>query len=283
MEKPDYHIRPDVMTYDDIVRISPIAEGHRRSINWGLRIFGIEKINAAHRRLHHQPGPECFHRFLLEDLDIRLRIDNERILDRLPAGAFITISNHPFGAIDGITLIHLITYRRPEFRMMVDRSLAQITAMRPNFITVDAVASDNPEKRKISYSGLREVIQQLNSGAPVGFFPAGAVSRTDRRWRLNDRPWRLSVIRIIRKAGVPVIPIFFHGSNSMLFNLLSHTKWPSSTFMMPIELWRKKSKEIHLSVGDVISPQEIAENSSSVEMLSDFLREKTYRLRTIYK
>lgn len=283
MEKPDYHIRPDVMTYDDIVRISPIAEGHRRSVNRALRFFGIEKINAAHRRLHHQPGPECFHRFLLEDLDIKLRIDNERVLDRLPAGAFITISNHPFGAIDGIALIHLITYRRPEFRMMVDRSLAQITAMRPNFITVDAVASDDPDKRKISYSGLREVIQQLNSGAPVGFFPAGAVSRTDWRWRLNDRPWRHSVIRIISKAGVPVIPIFFHGSNSMLFNLLSHTKWPSSTFMMPIELWRKKSKEIHLSVGDVISPQEIAGKSSSAEMLSSFLREKTYRLRDIYK
>lgn len=275
-------IRPDILTYDDIVRMSPSAKGHEKAVNLALRLWGIEQINAAHRRLCHCPGPECFHRFLSEYLNIRLRVDNEHILDNLPEGAFITVSNHPFGAVDGISLIHLITLRRPEFKVMVDRSLWQIPAMRPNFIAVDATASNDPDKKKISYSGIRKVIMQLQSGNPVGFFPAGEVSKTDWIYRLRDRQWQPSVMQIIHRACLPVIPVFFHGRNSLLFNLLSHTRWPSSTFLQPIEMWRKKGKEIHVSIGNPIMPDEIRAHHDSVS-LGIFLRNATYSLGKKYR
>ena len=86
-------------------------------------------------------------KFLLDDFNIKLRIDNEQVLDNLPEGAFITVSNHPFGALDGISLIHMVASRRPEYKVMVNMILNHITAMRPNFIAVDQTASDDPPKR----------------------------------------------------------------------------------------------------------------------------------------
>ncbi len=207
-----------------------------------------------------------------------LRIDNEKVLDNLPEGPFITISNHPFGALDGIALIHIIGSRRPEFKVLVNMFLNQITAMRPNFIAVDPLASNDPAKRAVSVNGIRQALRQLKDGNPVGFFPAGAMSKTTLRHGLQDRPWQKSVLQIIHRAKVPVIPIFFHGGNSWWCNFLGHACWPARSLRLPAEVFRKVGTEMHISVGDPISPEQQAIYSSSPEALGLFLREKTYEL-----
>ena len=84
------------------------------------------------------PGAQCATRLINEAIKVKLRVDGEDVLDRLPEGAFITVSNHPYGALDGIALIHLIGSRRPEFKVMVNMILNHIGGLRPNFIAVDA-------------------------------------------------------------------------------------------------------------------------------------------------
>ncbi len=200
------------------------------------------------------------------------------MLDNLPEGAFITVSNHPFGALDGIALIHLVASRRPEYKVLVNMILNHITAMRPNFIAVDALASDDPAKRAVSVNGIRQALRQLKEGKPVGFFPAGAMSKTTLRHGLQDREWQKSVLQIISRAKVPVIPIFFHGRNSHWCNFLGHACWPARSLRLPAEVFRKVGKELHISVGDPISPAEQALHNSSPEELGKFLRSKTYEL-----
>ena len=119
--------------------------------------------------------------------------------------------------------------------------------MRPNFIAVDAWQSDDPEKRKVSVAGIKKALGMLRDGQPVGFFPAGAMSKIDWNLRLKDRPWQPSVLQIIKKAKVPVIPIFFHGSNSWWFNFLGVVCWQARSFRLPAEVFRKNGKEIHVS------------------------------------
>ncbi|MDE7376973.1 MAG: 1-acyl-sn-glycerol-3-phosphate acyltransferase, partial [Muribaculaceae bacterium] len=206
-------IRPDVLNYDDIRQLVPKLDGHEKLVNWALKFLSVDKVNDIHRRFCDTPGPEFVRRMLFDGFKVRLRIDNEQVLDHLPEGAFITVSNHPFGALDGIILIHLIASRRPEFRVMVNLILNKISAMRPNFIAVDAWATDDPEKRKVSVAGIRKAMSMLRNGEPVGFFPAGAMSKINWRGRLKDRPWQESVLQILHRAKVPVIPIFFHGTN----------------------------------------------------------------------
>lgn len=275
-------IRPDVLNYDDIRAMVPRLDGHKKLVDRLLHFLSVDKVNNIHRKLMDTPGPEFVRRMLIEEFRIKLRIDNEQVLDNLPQGAFITVSNHPFGALDGITLIYLISRHRPEFKVMVNMILNKISAMRPNFIAVDAMATNDPEKRKVSVNGIRTALRQLNEGHPVGFFPAGAMSTVNWRLRLQDRQWQPTILQIIQRAKVPVIPIFFHGSNSWWFNFLGKVCWPARSLRLPAEVWRKVGKEIHVSIGDPISVDEQQLHSSSPEELGQFLRKATYDLREKY-
>lgn len=281
-EYQQYEIKPDIINYDDIRQMVPKLDGHEKLVNALLHFLSIDKVNMAHRHCCDTPGPEFCRRLLFEEFKIKLRVDNEQVLDHLPQGAFITVSNHPFGAIDGITLIHLIGSRRPKFRVMVNMLLNHISAMRPNFIAVDALQTDDPEKRKVSIRGIRQALQQIKDGEPLGFFPAGSMSKLDKHLRLEDRPWQESILQIIFRSKVPVIPIFFHGGNSWFFNLLGVTWWQGRSLRLPAEVFRKCGKEVHVSIGDPISPQEQAAYDSPLA-LGKFLREKTYALRQQYK
>ena len=274
-------IRPDVLNYDDIRRMVPALDGHPKLVDRLLHFLSVDKVNAVHARNCDTPGPEFVRRMLIDDFKIKLRIDGQEVLDHLPEGAFITVSNHPFGALDGITLIYLITRHRPKFRVMVNMILNKISAMRPNFIAVDAMQTDDPEKRKVSVNGIRQALRLLKEGEPVGFFPAGAMSTITWSGRLEDRPWQPSILQIISRAKVPVIPIYFHGSNSWWFNFLGKVCWPARSLRLPAEVFRKVGKEIHVSVGQPISVEEIAAHNTSIEELGAYLRQQTYKLRDL--
>ncbi|MBD5421752.1 MAG: hypothetical protein HDR49_01810 [Bacteroides sp.] len=274
-------IRPDVLNYDDIRRMVPALDGHPKLVDRLLHFLSVDKVNAVHARNCDTPGPEFVRRMLIDDFKIKLRVDGQEVLDHLPEGAFITVSNHPFGALDGITLIYLITRHRPKFRVMVNMILNKISAMRPNFIAVDAMQTDDPEKRKVSVNGIRQALRLLKEGEPVGFFPAGAMSTITWRGRLEDRPWQPSILQIISRAKVPVIPIYFHGSNSWWFNFLGKVCWPARSLRLPAEVFRKVGKEIHVSVGQPISVEEIAAHNTSIEELGAYLRHQTYKLRDL--
>lgn len=277
-----YDVRPDVLTYDDIRKMVPRLDGHPKLVNALLHWLRVDEVNRVHGRWSGTPGAEFVKHLVEDDFKFKMVIDNQSILDDFKTGPFITVSNHPFGAVDGITLIYLITRLRPDYKVMVNYFLSHLTAMRPNFISVDAWSID-PKKRSVSINGIREVFRQLRDGHPIGFFPAGAMSKTNAKGQLIDRPWQKSVLEIIARAKVPVIPIFFHGSNSWFFNFLGHACWPARSLRLPSEVFRKRNKEVHISVGTPIMPDTIASYKGNLEGLGDLLRSDTYALRDKYK
>ena len=113
--------------------------------------------------------------------------------------------------------------------------------------------------------------------------PAGAMSTINWRGELQDREWQSSVLQIIYKSKVPVIPIYFHGSNSWMFNFLGKVCWPLRSLRLPAEVFKKIGKEIHVSIGEAISVEEQVAHGTSAEELGKYLREKTYELRERYK
>ncbi len=277
-QKTDISQKKTVLDADDIMAMVPKLQGHRKLVERFMKFLSLDKVNALHANHADTPGPQ-FVRGLLEELDIKLKIDNGQVLDNLPQGAFITVSNHHFGALDGIILIDMIASRRPRYKVMVNMFLNYIKAMRPNFIAVDAMASDDPKKRAVSMAGIREVIKMVRQGDPVGFFPAGAVAKVNWRGRLQDREWQPTVIQLIEKLKVPVIPIFFHGSQSWWFNFLGVVCWQLRTFRHPAEVFRKRGKTFHITVGDPITVEEQMAHMGSEKEFSDFLRRRTYELR----
>lgn len=267
-----------VLDADDVIAMVPKLAGHRRLVERMLHWLSVDKVNAVHAHNCETPGP-AFVEGLLRDFDIKLRVDGLDVLDNLPEGPFITVSNHPFGALDGITLIHLVASRRPEYKVMVNMILGRIWAMEPNFIAVDPMSSNDPAKKAVSVNGIRQAIDQVRSGRPLGFFPAGAVSKVNWRGRLVDRRWQPNVIRIIKKLEVPVIPIYFHGSNSWFFNFLGVVCWQLRTLRLPSEVFRKCHTTIYISVGNPITVEEQRAHAGSIDELGRYLKDTTYQLR----
>lgn len=278
---PGLKVRPEVITFEDVVSVAPKLKKHPKLVKYLMHLLQIDEVNRVHSAWCKTPGPEFSQHLIYDEFKTPLRVDNEDILKRFPTGPFITVSNHPFGSLDGIALIALVTKYRPKYKVMVNMILGKLTAMKPNFVTVDAWQSDDPEKKRVSVLGIRETLRQLKEGEPMGFFPAGAMSKTDSKGFLVDRPWQKSVLEIIAHAKVPVIPIYFHGNNRRLFNILGHICWPLRSALLPRELFSKRGKEIHISIGEPIMPEEQAKFKGDAEALGKYLREKTYALRIV--
>ena len=272
-------IKRTVLDYDDIRKMVPFFDGKKRLVNFLLKLLSVDKVNWIHDHNCDTPGVP-FTAGLLNDLNIKLRIDNEERLDNLPEGSFITVSNHPLGALDGIALIKIVGERRPKFKVMVNMVLNYISAMRPNFIAVDALASSDPKKKAVSMQGIKAAMMQVRSGEPMGVFPAGAVSKLNRNLHIEDREWQPTIIRLIKQMKVPVVPIYFHTRNSWWFTFLGMVSWQLRTLRLPAEVFRKKNATMHISIGETISVEEI-EKFDDLKLLGEYLKQKTFAMRNL--
>lgn len=270
-------VKRAVLDYDDVRKMAPFFEGKEKLVNRVFHWLAVDKTNDYHSRNMHLPGPEFSHK-MFDELGATMTIRNEEVLNSIPEGPFITVSNHPYGALDGMALIDIVGHHRSDFKVMVNMILNHIGALRPNFIAVDALASDDPAKRAVSVKGITDAMRHVKQGHPLGFFPAGAVSKLTWGLRIEDREWQPSVIRIIQKLKVPVIPIYFHGHNSWVFTMLGMIDWRLRTLRLPTEVFNKTNREFRVSVGNVITPEEMAQYTTPEE-LGAFLKQKTYNLK----
>lgn len=270
-------VRPDLLNYDDIRKMIPALDGHPKLVKTIMHWLILDKCNAVHSKYCYTTGVP-FSNLLIDDAyKIKKRIDNEEVLDRFKDVPFITVSNHPLGALDGIMLIDIIGRHRPDFKVMVNMFLNYITAMRPSFIAVDPSGSDDPEKKAATMQGIRQAIAHVRAGYPMGFFPAGAVSKIDRTLHISDREWQPSIIRLVKQLKVPVIPVYFHNHNSTFFNILGLIDWRIRTLRLPRELFNKTGREMRVSFGEPIMPDEQA-RYTDLDAFGKMLRQRTYAL-----
>lgn len=270
-------IKPKVLDYDDICKMVPFFEGKPKLVNFLFKMLKVDKVNWLHENNYKTPGAP-FTKGILKDLGITVVVENKEILDTLPEGPFITVSNHPFGALDGITLISELASRRKDYKVMVNLILNYITAMRENFIAVDPVATNDPAKKAVTMRGIREAMMHVKKGHPLGFFPAGSVAKINGKLQVDDRDWQPSIIRLIQQLKVPVIPIYFHGYNSMLSYIMGRICWPLRSLMLPSEVFRKQGATLRMTVGKPISVEEQAQYKS-VDELTKFLKDTTFALK----
>ncbi|MGM9753964.1 MAG: lysophospholipid acyltransferase family protein [Candidatus Cryptobacteroides sp.] len=194
----------------------------------------------------------------------------------LPSGPFITISNHPYGGVDGIALIDLFGHVRPDFKVMVNKILGIAKRLGDNFITVTPTGENRTAPTAESINGIKAAMQQVRSGGVLGLFPSGAVSDLKpMEGCIRDRDWQLPVIKLIKKLNVPVVPVRFFDRNSNFFYLLGLLSWKIRLLRLPCELFNKEGKKVRIGVGQVISPETI-NSYSSLEDLRAFLRSSVY-------
>ncbi len=245
------------------------------SMGWVLmKLLNISTMNKIYDRNKHLNDLE-FINALLDEFEINFEIPEED-LKRIPkTGAFITISNHPLGGIDGILLLKLLLEHRPDFKIIANFLLHRIEPLKPYVMPVNPF--EDRKDVKSSMMGFKAAITHLQQDHPLGIFPAGEVSTYRDDKLVVDKPWEVAAMKLIKKAGVPVVPIYFHAKNSKFFYRLAKLSDTLRTAKLPSELLTQKERIIKVRIGNPISAADQAEHES-LDDFTEFLRKKTYVL-----
>jgi putative hemolysin len=249
-------------------------------IGWLLmKILKISTLNKIYKRNKHLNGI-AFLDGILEDFQIKFEIPEED-LKRLPKdGPYITISNHPLGGIDGILLLKLMLEQRKDFKIIANFLLHRIEPLKPYIMPVNPF--EDRKDVKSSLSGFKSAILHLRDGHPLGIFPAGEVSTYRDGKLVVDKPWEEAAMKLIKKAEVPIVPIYFHAKNSKLFYKLSKISDTFRTAKLPSELLTQKRRTIKVRIGKPISVNDQKE-FETLDDFTEFLRRKTYMLSNAFE
>ncbi len=266
--------------------MSPLFRGRAgRLAGKGLmRLLAIDRVNALYDRHSHLSGP-AFAGSVLQDLSIRYTVFAETpdVLNQLGQlqqhTPFITISNHPYGSIDGIILADYFGHLIPGYKLMANRLLSRIEALAPSFIPVTPTDEAHHAPTTESILGIRHALEHLHSGGSLGLFPAGAVSNLSLRHRnIEDREWQPAIIRLIAKARVPILPVRFFDGNSLLYYSLGLIDWRVRLLRLPAEVFNKAGHPARLSIAPLIGVEEQQAflATHSLEDYGLWLRSKVY-------
>ena len=244
-----------------------------------LKILRIDKINLVYDKNKHLKDLQ-FLNALLKDFQIQFEISEED-LKRIPkTGAFTTVSNHPLGAIDGVLLLKIMLEHRPDYKIMANFLLNRIKPIEPFIIPVNPF--EDRKDIKSSLIGFKNAIKHLRNDNPLGVFPAGEVSTLKDEDQIVDKIWEPAAMKLIQKAEVPVLPIYFHAKNSASFYKISKVSDTLRTAKLPSEVLTQKDRIIKIRIGKPISLKDQKE-LNNLDDFTSFLRKKTYMLANPYK
>ena len=246
-----------------------------------MRWLSVDKLNALYDRHAHLSGPDFAHN-VLTDLGVHYEVSGPGIINIENSNLtppFITISNHPYGSIDGIILADFFGHLYPNYKIMVNKILGRIEALAPSFITVTPTGVERTAPTRESIVGIRYALGQLRSGGALGLFPSGAVSDLSLREHcVRDREWQPAIIRLIAKAAVPILPVHFLDGNSHFYYSLGLINWRVRLLRLPAELFNKRHRPARLYIGNVISVEEQRTYLAThcIEEYGLWLRSKVY-------
>ncbi len=236
----------------------------------------FSQLNKLYQAVRQEQTPQAFLAASLRLLNLQVKVTPEDLAGIPPTGPAVMVANHPFGAIEGMLLAHVLLGVRPDVKFMANYLLGQIPQMRDLCIFVDPFAT--PRSTHANIRGLKEALTCLQQGQLLVIFPAGEVSHIDLRTRqVTDPPWNENVARLIRRAQVPVLPAYFHGRNGAGFQLAGIVHPHLRTALLPRELINKRNRTVEVRLGSLLAAQHLATFATASDLIT-YLRQRTYAL-----
>lgn len=255
-----------------------IAKGPLASVL--MKLSKIDDVNELYDKLKDLEGQEFFDAFVRER-ELQYVVFEEDLAKIPKTGPFIVVSNHPLGAIDGILMTKIFSKIRPDFKIMGNFLLEKIKPMEQFVVPVNPFESRKELYQ--SFGGMRSALQHLSEGGCLGIFPAGEVSNKNNEFReVRDKAWQKPVLKLIKKAKVPVVPMYFHAQNSPVFYQMARLHPDLQSAMLPQEMLRKRDKPIRIRIGRPVSVKVIQEEET-LDELADMLQKKIFMLKSYYE
>lgn len=199
-------------------------------------------------------------------------------LKNIPAnGPLIVIANHPYGILDGLMMGHLLDAVRGDFRILANSVFRRAEAL--NRVILPISFDETKEAVKLNLATRASALRYLSDGGVIGVFPGGTVSTARKPFsRPMDPGWRNFTARMIAKSDATVVPIFFEGHNSRLFQLASHMHTTLRLGLLIKEFRSRIDEPVRVVIGDPIASTRLAPLKSDPRAMMDFLRRETYAL-----
>lgn len=222
------------------------------------------------------PATTAIWKAVLDKLKVSLSY-NEAALSAVPSsGPLVFVANHPFGVLDGLILGHLASQVRPEFYVLVNEVLTREPTLKRHLLPIDfretkAAARTNLETRS-------SAMERLKAGAAIAIFPAGGVATAPPQfWRpARDFEWKRFSAKLIAFSQATVVPVYFHGQNSRLFQAASQISMNLRLSLLLYEVHNKIGTTIRLTIGSPIPYTELS--GMARQDLLDELRRRTEQL-----
>lgn len=199
-------------------------------------------------------------------------------LEKVPANQpLVVVANHPFGVVDGLVICHLVSLIRPNFKIVLNDVLCQDSRIEKHVLPIDFAPTRAAQKENLRTRNA--CIEELNAGGTVIIFPAGGVSTSPSIGSTaTDLDWKPFTQKLIDKSKASVLPMYFHGQNSFLFQLFSQFSLTLRIGMLVREVINKRNSTLKIEIGELI-PFEDIEAIGTPEARLEHLRQSVYNLR----
>ena len=200
-------------------------------------------------------------------------------LDNIPTdGPLILVANHPYGILDGLMMGRILSDRRAgDFRVLAHRIFKRSADLEKVIFPISF--DDTKEAAKLNLNTRKEALEYLAQGGAIGVFPGGTVSTSARPFgRPLDPKWRNFTAKMIAKSGATVVPVYFEGHNSRLFQIASHVHETLRMGLLIREFRAKINAPVRVVIGEPIPQLEIDARKKDPNRMMDFLRQATYAL-----
>ena len=237
-------------------------------------VSGLKKLERFYNEIEDLQDLD-FVKAVFRNLDLELEVPEEDLANIPKEGGLVFVANHPYGAIDGLALVQVLGQVRPDIKVMANFLLQQLEPLKDRFIGV------NPFEQLTSvnsFQGMRQAMGHVRNGGALAIFPAGEVSswRTELK-AIADPRWKPSAIKLVQHVGAPIIPVWFDGANSVIFQMLGMIHPNLRTLALPKEMLRMRGRSVRMRIGKPIPVNDVGAFTSA-ESLGRFLRAKTYAL-----
>lgn len=269
-DKPIYISLEEVLR-DKLGRKSRLVPGF--VVNKLKSFICQDRMNALLKECFPSEGADFCHK-VLGSLNIAVKLVGKTKFPH--EGRAIFVCNHPLGGLDGMVLIALLSsiYPGTTVRFVVNDLLMAIRPLAKVFIPVNKHGGQN----KSTISALDEV---LAGDAPVIIFPAGLVSRRNRKGKIEDLEWKKMFIAKARAFRRDIIPMYFHGHNTDFFYNFARLREKSGLrfniemIRLPSEVFRSGNSTFTVVCGDTLHWQELG--IPTVQLASQ-IKSKVYAL-----
>ncbi len=225
------------------------------------------------------PFGQPFWKQALDTMGIKLLTPEEQITRIPKVGPIVVTTNHPHGLVDGMILGELIGQVRTDYKILT-RSLLTGVAEIDQFM-IPVPFPHEPDALEKNLWMRKQAMDHLKNGGIVAVFPSGSVAASQTMFGpVIEREWNPFTSKMIQRSNAEVLPIFFPGANSRLYQIANQISATLRQGLLLYEITHAFNRPQSPVVGHVISRDKISKWSDNPRGFMSWLREETLRLRT---